>query len=262
MAESSLSIGFPDLKEEVAAYLGYGRDSSKWSTSQENEIESYVQSGVRQFYFPPAVSSMVDDSFEWSFMRPTKTIDTVVDQWEYDLPDDFGRIIGDLYFDPEETTHPIVVIGYGMLLAERARSDDSGVPKFAATRWKTSDGSGGQRQELLLHAPPDAVYTLTYRYEAFSGKLTDANPYPLGGMKHSEALISSCLAVAEQRANGERDGVQWQMFTRNLATSIQRDRKTGARYFGQMASQSDATAPVFRRQFGSNYEITYKGETW
>jgi hypothetical protein len=37
----------------------------------------------------------------------------------------------------------------------------------------------GQRLEIVFWPTPNAAFTLAYRYEAFSGKLTDENPYQL-----------------------------------------------------------------------------------
>ena len=74
MAESSLSIGWSDLKAEVGFFIGYGRSSANWSAAMITEIESLVQSGIRLVYYPPAVSEQVN-GYEWSWLRPTTTLD-------------------------------------------------------------------------------------------------------------------------------------------------------------------------------------------
>lgn len=69
--ESTLSVGFPELKQEVGIYLGLG--GSGWASAVETRIEALVQSGVRQVYYPPAIA---DDTLghEWSWLRPNTTI--------------------------------------------------------------------------------------------------------------------------------------------------------------------------------------------
>ena len=263
MAESTLSISLTDLRVEVSRYLGYPKVYTDLSTSQATDVDGIINSGTRQFYFPPA-SEIVDPSFEWSFMRPTTTLDTVADQYEYDMADDFGHIVGEIYYDSDNLQRPVKIVSVGTILELRSDCDDTGRPRVAAPNWKPSNGTDGQRQELLMYPTPDAAYTLTYRYEAYSGQLTASLPYALGGMKHSETLISSCLAVAEQRINGEK-GVQSEAFLRNLATSVERDRKSGAQVFGNMGDHGDRSGygDRFDPRFGSsNYEITYKDETW
>jgi hypothetical protein len=146
------------------------------------------------------------------------------------------------------------------MMAMRQNNSTAGRPQFAAVHYKESDGSTGHRLEILLHPTPDAAYTLNYRYEAFASKLTALAPYPLGGMKFSEVIIESCLSVAEQRANGER-GVHWESFGRLLVSAVAQDQKSGAKCFGQIGDPGDG-APASRRDFGSNYPITYKGDTW
>ena len=73
MAESTASITYSDLREEVGFFLGYGRSSSNWTTDQIYAIESVVKSGLRQFYHPPRVPG---DSiaWEWTFLKPVTSI--------------------------------------------------------------------------------------------------------------------------------------------------------------------------------------------
>ena len=257
MAESTLSFSFSDLKSEVGYFLGYGSDSAEWSTSEETEIEKYVQSGIRQFYYPPAIEG-VDTGYRWSWLTPVTTLTTVADDSDYDLPDDFGQIAGSITFAADSGYAPITVINEGLLRAMQADSDLTGHPRYAAIRFKTSDGSDGQRQEILFYPTPDAAYTLTYKYEAYNGKLTDANPYPLGGMACSELALESCLSVAEQRSE-DKKGVHWDSFVRLLVSAIARDKKNGAKYYGPMGNTSEYTQTTRTR---ATSEITYKGETW
>ena len=115
----------------------------------------------------------------------------------------------------------------------------------------------GQRMEVVFYPTPDSVYTLNYQYEAYNGKISEANPYPLGGMRHSELVLESCLAVAEQRANDDA-GAHTQAFRSMLASSLAFDRKQGAKSYGQIGQPRDVSVD-FRR--GNGY-VTYKGNTW
>lgn len=260
MAESTLSVSYDDLKNAVGIFLGYGADSADWTAAQLAEIDRYVQSGVRRVYFPPSAEG-IEEGYSWSFLQPTGTLATTADDSEQDLPDDFGRLIGDIAFEPELFAPTIVLVSIGKMLELRQGSESTGRPLYAAIRNKESDdGTIGQRKEIMWWPIPDATYTLYYQYEAFTGKLSDTNQYPLGGMRHSELYIESCLAVAEQQANDE-SGLHSSAFFRMLAAGISQDRKQGARFFGPMGS-GDQSPVLPRHQPLSSYPITYKGETW
>lgn len=260
MSESALSLKYSDLMAEVGRFLGYSGDAATWPSDKQAEIDRYVQSGVRQFYYPPAIEG-IETGYEWSFLNPTTTISTAIGDQAQDLPDDHGRILGNIHFASSVCTTPIVMVSEHQMLVLGQRDADRGRPSYATVRYKDgTTADEGQRLEIVWWRIPDAVYALTYRYEAYAGKLSSLRPYPLGGMKHSETIMESCLAVAEQRANDEK-GLHWGQFVSLLATSIALDRKVGARYFGQMGSP-EAVSYQDELSRHSNGLITYKGVTW
>lgn len=82
MAESTLSLVWSDLMNDVAQYLGYGRESDPgtptvWSgtspNDQESEINRYVKQGYTQFLWPPAVPPDMRPH-KWSFLCPVTSI--------------------------------------------------------------------------------------------------------------------------------------------------------------------------------------------
>jgi len=181
---------------------------------------------------------------------------------DYDLPDSFNRLIGNLHFAVNEYRSDIVLIPIGKLEEMRAHGDLSSFPQFCAVRYKSSDGTTGQRQEILFWPRPDVYYPLTYSFEAYTGQLTDTYAYPLGGMHLSELYTESCLAVAEQRINNE-PGVHTQAYEMLLQDAIARDRKRGARFFGQMGGGEDGDGRTFRRGSAraadGAHQVTYNG---
>lgn len=256
MAESTLSIGAPELRQEIAFYMGYGRTSGSWSVSQLAEINAIMQSGVRRVYYPPAVVSGFE-GYEWSFLRPTTTLAIVADDGNYDLPDDFGRLVGPFHYPVDEYRAPIVIVSVAKLLGMRAWSDVNDAPKYASIRYKSSTGVSGQRQEALFYPEPNASWTLSYEYEAYSGQLTDSYPYPLGGMQMAELYMESCLAVAESRIHDEI-GPHAQQYQQLLVAMIARDRKRGPQIYGQMGHHEPEVVDFKRGYTGSTYPITYK----
>jgi hypothetical protein len=256
VAESALSIPYAELLVEVAAFLGYGVDSGVWTDAQLAEIDRYVQAGVRRFYYPPAMEG-VEEGYQWSFLSPVATIATAVDDQAQDLPDLLGRVLGDFHFEQSEHRHSIVQVSEERYQKLVSRSDDTGYPQVARVAHKAQTAGDGQRLEVSWWPVPDAIYTLTYKYEAYAGKLSASNKYPLGGMRHAELLIASCLAIAEQRANDER-GMHTEDFARMMKSAIKQDRRLGARHYGHMGNQEKREVIPRHGDTGSSYDITYK----
>ena len=258
MSESGLSVGYPELIGETGKFLGYGYKAyADYEAGRKAELNRFVQSGVRRVYYPPAVDPSVT-GYEWSWLRPTTTIDIESGTSDYDLPDDFGRLIGALYYAAEEYKGPISIVSVGRILSSRSYVSLTGIPHSAAIRFKSSDGASGQRQEILFFPEPDDDWTLSYEYEAFSGALSTDYPYPLGGMKLAELYIESCLAVAESRVKDEI-GIHTQTYQALLVDAVARDRKQGAVHYGQMGHRDSEMQEFKRGITGGVYPITYHG---
>jgi len=255
MAESTLSIGYDELLVIVGGFLGYSTDSDDWTESQLAEVDGHIQSGIRRYYYPPAIQGLEPD-FEWSFLNPTTTLATTADDGAQDLPDEFGRLISRFSFDPDDYYPDVIIVSEADMQTLLARSDDTGRPQYAAIRYKAgTTETEGQRLEVVWYPIPDDEYTLTYRYEAYSGKLTESLPYPLGGMKHSELIIESCLAVAEERSNDE-SGLHNQRFREMLVSSAKRDGMTGAKSYGNMGGCISSSEALYTQTF----DISYNGD--
>lgn len=257
MAESGLSLAYTELRQEVGYFLGYGRTIANWSTVEVEEIDLVVQAGVRRVYYPIAVNQETI-GYEWSWLRPTTTLTLVDGTSDYDLPDDLGRLVGDLHFAADEQRPAIKIIAVGQILELRSTYDEEGAPRYAAIRFVASDGTVGSRQEILFWPEPDDAYVLSYQYEAYNGPLSAAAPYPLGGMQCAELFVESCLAVAESRMNDEA-GLHNQQFQALLVDAIARDRKRGPKYFGNMGHREEAVERIRHGDTGSTYPITYDG---
>lgn len=185
-----------------------------------------------------------------------------LNQLVYDLPDDFGRFASSLHYEPDANRVSIQIIPVSRLLSLRSTQSLTGNPIYAAVRFKSATPAAiGSRQEVMFYPTPDEAHTLYYEYEAYSGKLTEELPYPLGGMQMAEVYIESCLSVAEVRGNDE-PGFHTVEFGRLLIDSIRRDQKRGARHYGQMGHREfrDFDEYMFRRGWGAGtYQMTYKG---
>ena len=224
MAESTLSLQYTDFFRGVGNFLGHGWYTSTYSTQENAQVEVIVQTGYRRFLFPEPLAGE-SGSHVWSFLSPLSTLDTAEDDIDYDLPDTFGGLIGDqITINESGLYQPIPVRGEGQVRAAHRASSLTGRPQYAAVRPKSSTGSTGQRFELLVYPTPDGVYTMEYRFNVLTGKLTVSLPYPLGGAEHGDTIMESCLSVAEQIKNNER-GLHTLAFKERLAASVSYDRR-------------------------------------
>jgi hypothetical protein len=227
VAESTLSLTRADLREEIGYTLGYGRTSGSWTAGQQADIDSCLESGLRQFYYPP-------NGHEWTFLRPTTTLTTAADDDEYDLPDDFGSLEGDLTWQTEGSGYcSIPIVGEGQVRALRQGLDAvAGKPTAACVRPKAFAGTSvGQRFELFFDRPFDGTYTLEYQYRVLPPALSASIIYPYGGAAHAETILASCLAVAEQRIDAG-NGRYKQEFAERLQASVAADNRNRPAFVG------------------------------
>jgi hypothetical protein len=331
MTESTLSIAYADLTAEVGAFLGYGRTSGNWTSDQTTEIDKIVQSGLRQFYFPPMLQGQ-SNTHEWQFLKPTTSLVawpevtgtmvgvpvfvtvstttastasfyptmigkafvfdtsgtsyviagytsstiitltgdasgelsgdtfTIASNGDYRLPDDFGGLEGKLTYEPNEGYYPITVTSEMAIRNLRQRvystGNTSGRPYSAAVRPLITDGTDGQRFEIMLWPAVNAAYTLSYRYRVLMNLLDATNKYPYGGMVHGETIIESCLSIAEQRSDDEI-GLHYQKFMERLAASVGFDSK-GTRP-DNLGYNSDNSGVSTTSLDWRNGNVTYNG---
>ena len=249
-------VNYTTLKAAVGRFLGYSPTEGNWTAAELADVDYYVQAGVRQFYYPPAMEG-VEPGWDWSFMRPTTTLTTTASDAAQDLPSALGRVMGDFYYAATVYRRAVVQVSEAEILAALSRSVDTGPPQMACVRFKDQVSGSAQVVEVAWWPIPDATYTLTYRYEARSGKLTGVSPYPLGAQRYGELITESCLAIAEQRANDEA-GLHTALFQTLLLAGIALDRKQGALYFGPMGQPQGSVISRHSDQ-GSPYTITYEG---
>jgi len=254
MAESTLSLGYPEFASAVGRFIGWTGDSDVWLEDETADIDEIVQTGLRQVYLPPPVSRKVH---QWSWLKPTTALATVADQENYDLPDDnSGTISNYMTFTADDPWSPIEIIGSGQMRAYRSRSESSGVPKFAAISPKAGTGTTGQRFEIIFWPTPDSVYLLGYSYTALQNKISTASPYPLGGMQYGELFKASCLAEAERKFKKVR-GIMWEDFVTKLASAVSLDeQQSSPKTLGVMHGEDEDPWPT------KTYLVKYDGQTW
>ena len=231
----TLAVTYSDLAKSVAKFLGY--DHANLTDEQKDEVDCIIQSGVRNFYYPPAMDG-VDPNFEWSFLKMEGSVVTAPGVSEYLLPDGFNRFSGAIIIKDAENFpfRNAFVVPYGNVKSMLDNGHRTGVPHYAASLGVNQYGEKGQLRKLYLYPVPDAAYTLDFSADMDFGRLSDKNPFPLGGAMYAELLRESCLAVAERDTNDE-EGIHLAAFNRLIVSTIARDRKASAQNFGFIGVQ-------------------------
>lgn len=262
--KGDLSIDYFYILRQVGMLKGYGWNFHSWSYEQRRDVDEIIESGLRKYYYPDPIDAM-ERGHQWSFLAPTGSIATSDGQRVYSLPPDFERFLGPLTFYGEDNNYypPIDVTSDARLRALEHAADYTGPPQYAAVRPTPSNGKTPQLQELILHPTPDSTYNLSFRYYALQRKLSETNPFPLGGALHAEGILESCLATVEL-SRGEKNGAHFQAYQRRLVTNILADSRRAPQILGYNADVS-TMSPVSRGDYQRlvlDRTITYNNEEW
>lgn len=254
MADPGLALTYDDLAEIVGVFLGWGSDDTAWTDDETADIDRIIQSGYAQFLNPPPLPGR-SSVHEWSFMKPWTTLSLSSGDYDYNLPPNFGGMIGKFYYDATALHKSIDVINAGLVLQHRAQTGLSGDPWEAAIQ-SLGAGANSQRFQVIFYPEPDTSRTLNYQYAVTCDKLSaSSNPNPLGGVVHRETLIESCLAMAEQRVE-DSAGLHTDLFYRHLKASILRDSQgMSPKALGYCGDDSDIPRELITRATS----VTYSG---
>jgi len=122
-------------------------------------ISTIIESGYKQFIYPPPVHQTKGRAHVWSFLRPIEDITTSEDDQYADLPDDFASMNTNMTYTGERYKSVEYVSVERMRKLKQA-FDRTGRPQYFAL---SIDQSGTQR--IWMWPTPDAEYDLAYQYE-------------------------------------------------------------------------------------------------
>lgn len=219
-----MSITRTEIRETLALHLGWTAHGS-WDAAQESKFTIILRKGLHWFYEPPVLPGE-GKAHRWSFMRPIGSLTTVSGVGNYDLPDDFGGLIGDLSYNGSSSgPRSVSRTSVGRILELRQGLENStGYPTLYALAPLPSDGDEGQRFHLLLDPTPDGEYEFRFQYRSNPYILSSSKPYPLGGQPHAQTLMAAVLAAAELTLDDAK-GERWGDFLECLRTSVSLDRQ-------------------------------------
>ena len=213
MPETVLQLRVYELRQEVAFFLGKGRIWNDIPEDEQQSINAIIEAGLRMFY----------GAYPWSFLHLSTSTTFGQGVWKCDLPDDFGFLNGDVSISDGTRSWPVRQVSQREI--DIAKKDVQGIPRCYAVYPKPmTDDRLGQLWELAIWPVPSKELTLNYRYNVQPRTITDNQPYPYGGMYHSETIREACLAKAESETD-DQPGVHSQHYQAALQNSIAFDKE-------------------------------------
>lgn len=246
--ESTLSIVWQEYEARVGSFLGWGRGAkygdSPWTPQQQFEIDGIVSSALRQFYFPAPIDGETS-SYNWSFLKPTSDLSLAQGGTTAPLPDDFGGMEGEAVVSGTNAVawFPLDFVGQPAIERQAAQyPTTTGRPlSLCVEPLRGQVPPNGQRFQVRVWPIADQDYTLRVQYYILPDYLSGSFPYAYGGAEHTETILESCLAIAEERLDDMPRGMgpHSLKFRERLIASVNMDRRKKPQLVGYNRDQSD-----------------------
>ena len=242
-----MTIGYNDLYSEVSYFLGLTARGTAPTGTNLTLCQSLVDRGIRQFLYP--IDMETGKPHEWEFLKVYWDFTTISGQWKYSLPIDFSDLYSTLYFDPSSPDPPLEKRSAEQILDMRTGGANTGSPEYFSITPLRYDIEIGTLYELWLYPAPGQAETLSGFYRADPVQLSATTDLVVGGIRAIEAILESCLSVAEH----QEDDMTSSHHTAKAAELIQKlikfDKVTQSDKIGNLYSDKDRIWPQPRGFF-------------
>ena len=192
-----LTLDYSAVWQKVSEFLGLVASGTAPTGQDLTDVKAIVARGLRQFLYPLDMRSGLPH--EWSFLNQYLTISLTADMLRYALPLDFSDISSEIVFDTGEGLPPLVKRSAEQIKDMRSYSDSSGWPEFFAITTARYIREIGSAYELWVYPKPSQVYEIATFYRIDPLEPSNDTDLMVGGISAAEAILESCLAVAEQQ---------------------------------------------------------------
>ena len=235
-----LTLTYSEIYTLVSQFLGEG-DTASTAT------KALVARGYRQFLYP--IDNQTGELYCWSFVKQLYTINTVSGKYKYELPLDFSDLLDVPHFDDEQGYNELTKIGPEQIIELRTASISSGYPTYFALAPFKYDNKIGTYYEMWLDPVPDGVYMLKFFYRIDPLKPEATTDLLVGGIRATEAILETCLAVAE-KFQDEVTGIHTAESARLIQELIRSDVQDTSDFLGNLS-----TPKVSRYRWGSLVDV-------
>lgn len=194
---AKMTLSYSDLYTKVSNFLGLTTTGTAPSGTDLTTCQDIVHRGIRQFLYP--IDAKYGTPHNWSFIEQYWTFSTVANQYKYAVPEDFSELLTELTFSKDEGLPALKKRSGQQIEHMRNISDSSGWPEYYALVPVRYDMTMGTMYELWLYPTPSSAYTLSTFYRIDPIKLSATSDLVIGGISACEAILESCLGVAESQ---------------------------------------------------------------
>ena len=196
---ANLRITYEYILQRVSDFLGRG--STTPTGDNLTLVGDIVARGYRQFLYP--IDMRNGDAYEWSFLRKFYVLPIQSGVWKYQLPEDYSEMLTAPTFDDDDGYKALDKRTPQEMLEFRSAVVESCFPYYYAVVPVGTGLETGSYDELWVYPEPDASYNLKFFYKVDPLKPENTSDYLVGGVRAAEAILESCLAVAEVQEDDE-----------------------------------------------------------
>jgi len=244
---SRLTLSYSDLYTKVSNFLGLTATGTAPTGTDLTLCTDIVNRGVRQFLYP--VDMTTGEAWEWEFLKTYWGFTTVSGQWKYALPIDFSDVYSTLYFDTSSANPPLEKRSAEQILDMRTGGSISGSPEYFAITPLRYDIEIGTLYELWVYPTPSQTETLSGFYRADPVQLSATTDLVIGGIRAIEAILESCLAVAEMQEDDMVSSHHTGKAAELIQILIKFDKVTKSDKIGNLYTDKDRIWPPPRGLF-------------
>jgi len=244
---SHLTLSYQNLYDHISHFLGLTAYGTSPTGNDLTKCTDIINRGLRQFLYPTDVETGAPH--EWEFLKMYWDFTTVSGQWKYALPITFSDLYSTLYFDTTSANPPLLKRSAEQILDMRTGGADSGYPGYFAITPLRYDIEIGTLYELWLYPTPSSADTLSGFYRADPVQLSATTDLVIGGIRAIEAILESCLAVAEMQEDDMTTTHHTMKSKELIQTLIKFDSVTHSDKIGNLYSDKDRIWPTPRGYF-------------
>jgi len=227
-----LTLSYSDLYIRVSNFLGLTSPGTAPTGQNLTDCKDIVARAYRQFLYP--IDQQTGELYVWSFVKQFCTINTVANKWKYELPLDFSDFLDIPHFDGDTGYNELIKIAPEQILELRAASVSSGYPVYFAVAPFKYDNKIGTFYEMWIDPKPDGAYMLKFFYRIDPLKPENTTDLLVGGVRGTEALLETCLAVAEKQED-EVAAIHTAESTRLIQELIRSDVQDTSDFLGNLS---------------------------
>ena len=190
-----MTLSYADLYTKLSNFLSLTTTGTAPTGTNLTTCKDLAHRGIRQFLYP--LDARHGTPHEWSFLKQPWSFSTASSQWKYAVPIDFSDLLTDIAFGDDVGLAPLKKRSGQQIEKMRAQVTTSGWPAYFALVPQQYDIEIGTTYQLWLYPTPSQAYTLSCFYRPDPIKLSATTDLVIGGIPVIEAILETCLGVAE-----------------------------------------------------------------